>query len=356
MNILEEEVCCSKTKVFIGKGSLQPALREILGSGRVAVVRQEAVDPTYLLAYVKNVELEVVLKGGEESKNIETVVHIISALYSRGFQRSDYMIALGGGALTDTAGLAAALYLRGLHLVNVPTTLLGMVDASVGGKTAVNFGNMKNVIGVFYQPSVVVADLNFLDTLPLPEYINGLAEVVKYAFTMDAELCEYLHNNAKKVLGRDYAVLEDVVSMSIRDKLSIVKSDPYELKHIRIVLNYGHTIGHAIETLSQLRVSHGRAIAVGMVYESCIGEALGYHKSYVTKKLRELLHLLGLPTRLEDVGISRGVDAEVWKAVIARDKKMREGKLTVPMLTDIGSWKPAEMTVDEFIEVFMKCV
>jgi 3-dehydroquinate synthase len=356
MRTINEEICCNKTRVFIGKNSLGIAAQEISHDSRVALIRQEAVNPSYFLTHIKNVGLEIVMKGGEDSKNIETVLHIINELYNKEFQRSDYLIALGGGALMDTVGLAAALYLRGLRLVNIPTTLLGMVDASIGGKTAVNFRNMKNVIGVFYQPSIVVIDLNFLETLPALEYVNGLAEVVKYAFTMDIELYEYLHSNAERVLNRDYAVLEDVISMSVRDKLSIVKIDPYELKRTRIVLNYGHTVGHAIETLSQLRVSHGRAVAVGMVYESCVGEMLGYHNHHVSEKLKEMLRLFELPTKLDEVGINREINTEVWRSVMARDKKVHRGKLVIPVLTDIGSWKPVEIVVDEFIEAFMKCV
>jgi 3-dehydroquinate synthase len=356
MRVIEEDICCTKTKVFIGRRALNEAIREIPEDNKIALIRQDSIDPSYIHQNVRRIPLEIVLKGGEESKNIENVLKIVSELYSKGFDRSDYLIALGGGSLTDTAGLAAALYLRGLNLVNIPTTILGMVDASIGGKVAVNLKNMKNVIGVFYNPTMVIMDFNFLNTLPQEEFINGLAEVVKHAFTLDLDLYNYLRNNVSSILSRDDALLEEVIAMNVRDKLSIVKMDPYETKGIRIVLNYGHTIGHAIETLSQFRVSHGKAVAIGMVYEAMIGVELGYTKPYIVDKIKEILLMLGLPISLKDVGLGDNVGIEQLKNVVSRDKKIRRGRLAIPVVVDIGSWRAVEVTVEEFVEVFSKCV
>jgi 3-dehydroquinate synthase len=356
LRVIEEEICCSKTKVTIGRHALEEAIREIPKGCKIALVRQDAVDPSYLMQKVGKIDIEIVLRGGEESKNIESVLRIIGELYSKGFDRSDYLIALGGGSLSDTAGLAAALYLRGLNLVNVPTTLLAMVDAAIGGKVAVNMGNMKNVIGVFYQPSLVIIDLEFLSTLPKEEFVNGLAEVVKYAFTLDSELYSYLKNNTISILSMNEHVLEEIIAMSVKNKLTIVKKDPYDTKGVRVVLNYGHTVGHAIETLSHLRVSHGRAVAVGMIYEAIAGVELGYTKPHVVDKLVELLKAFGLPTSLKEVGLGSGISTELFKAIISRDKKVRRGKILLPVVIDVGSWRAAEIPVEEFVEVLVKCV
>jgi 3-dehydroquinate synthase len=356
LRVVEEEICCSKTKVFIGRGVLKEAVREIPKGCKIALIRQDSVDPSYLLQKVGRIEIEIVLRGGEESKSIESVLRIVGELYSKGFDRSDYLVALGGGALSDTAGLAAALYLRGLNLVNVPTTLLAMVDAAVGGKVAVNMGNMKNVLGVFYQPSLVIIDLEFLSTLPKEELVNGLAEVVKYAFTLDSELYSYLKSNNTSILSMSGRALEEVIAMSVKNKLTVVREDPYDTKGVRVVLNYGHTVGHAIEALSHLRVGHGRAVAVGMVYEAIAGAELGYTKPHVVDKLVELLKAFGLPTSLEEVGLGSGISTELFKAIVSRDKKVRRGKLLLPVVIDVGSWRAVEVPVEELVEVLVKCV
>ncbi|MEM3369044.1 MAG: 3-dehydroquinate synthase family protein, partial [Thermoproteota archaeon] len=214
---------------------------------------------------------------------------MLDAMFHNDFTRTDFVVAIGGGTIIDLSGFIASIYMRGVNLVNVPTTLLGMVDAALGGKNGVNFGGIKNIIGTFYQPLLVVSDVSFLETLPREELCRGLAEVIKYGITLDRGLFNYLERHRDKILSGDSSKLEEIVYKSSLNKLSIVKKDEKETKGVRIVLNFGHTIGHAIEAASNFKVHHGEAVSVGMIYEAEIAKELGYAKEDVVEALKFVL-------------------------------------------------------------------
>ncbi|WP_243674579.1 3-dehydroquinate synthase family protein [Vulcanisaeta distributa] len=214
---------------------------------------------------------------GEEGKSIETALNIVRSAHEMGVDRDGLFIGIGGGgSVLDVVGFSASIYLRGVDYVNVPTTMLSMVDASLGGKTGVNALGLKNVIGVIRQPRYVIIDLSFLDSLPMPNYLDGFAEVIKYGVTMDRELLDKVMGNTDGLINRDHSLLEDVVYKSLRDKANIVEADELDKGGVRAVLNYGHTVGHAIESATNFSVSHGRAVALGMVCEARVGVKLGY--------------------------------------------------------------------------------
>ncbi|MEM3980229.1 MAG: 3-dehydroquinate synthase family protein, partial [Ignisphaera sp.] len=210
MKVLEEEICCEKTKVVVGRNAVEYLRNEVRG-GKVVLIRQKAVDASRVVKALDSEVHEIVLEGGEQDKDIEKVLDILNYMYEIGLQRNDYVVAVGGGTLTDLAGFVSSVYMRGVKLINIPTTLLGMVDAALGGKNGVNFRGVKNIIGTFYQPYTVIADLEFLDTLPQEEYLNGLAEIVKYGISLDKNFFDYLYNHVDEVLKRENEVVEYIV-------------------------------------------------------------------------------------------------------------------------------------------------
>lgn len=349
---LEEEICCTKTKVIVGRSTLN-VLRDNI-KGKVLVVRQKHIPRDKIANILVDGVFEYVLEGGEQDKDIEVVFKIVELLYEARFQRSDYVVAIGGGTLTDVVGFASSIYMRGARLVLVPTTFLCMVDAAIGGKNAVNFRGVKNVIGTFYQPSLVLVDLSFLDTLPQQELVNGLAEVIKYGVTLDRELLEYLKANYNKVLDRDEEALEYIIYRSILNKISVVKEDPYETKDIRIVLNFGHTVGHAIEASTDFKVPHGRAVAMGMVLEAMFGEIIGVTPRYCVTSIIDVLRYYGLPTSIDELGVS--IDKEVFISSLIRDKKARGSNIVMPLPIDVGSWKRYSVPIDLVSEVVAKWI
>lgn len=200
------------------------------------------------------------IDDGEQYKNLDTLAAIFEGLISGGMDRGSTIVALGGGVVGDIAGFAAATFLRGIPFVQVPTTLLAQVDSSVGGKTGINVPKGKNLVGAFYQPRLVVIDVSTLHTLPEREYLSGLAEVVKYGIVLDRELFEFIEENPEKILARDNSVLVDLIERCCRIKADVVVQDERE-SGLRAVLNYGHTLGHAVETLTGYKMyTHGEAV------------------------------------------------------------------------------------------------
>ncbi len=336
MRAFREQICCSQVEVTIGKNYAEE-VNSI--NGKKAVVFPKSLK----LEGVK-ADLFIPIDDGEQAKDLSTALYIVREIFDKGFDRGDYVIAVGGGTVLDVVGFASSIYLRGLKLVNVPTTFLSMVDAAIGGKTGVNFQGIKNVLGTFYQPSKIVIDLNFLRTLPLEELKKGMAEVIKYSLTLDKELYDYLSLNRDRVLAKDEDALEEVIYRSVRDKLDVVKQDEREEKGIRIVLNFGHTIGHAIEAGSDFRVPHGYAISVGMVCEAKIAEEMGYAEEGVVEDVLWLLDLYGLPISVDKLGQAISIEKAI--NAIAKDKKVRGGSVMMPFPTRIGDWKRVDVPVE----------
>jgi len=293
----------------------------------------------------------VVLPPGESSKTLARAAELYDRFLNGGIDRGSVVVALGGGVVTDLAGFAAATYMRGVAWVAVSTTLLGQVDASVGGKTAVDHPQCKNLIGAFHQPAAVLADVATLATLPEEELRTGLAEVVKHAVIRDAALFEMLERDAARILARDPAVLEDVVARNVRIKAAVVMADERE-SGLRRILNYGHTVGHAIESLAMQAsgpaMTHGRAVALGMVAEAGIAERRGLVGRAVVERQRRLLERFGLPVS------AAGLDLERCLEVMRHDKKAEAGRLVFVLPESIGAVRVAnDVTDDEVREAIL---
>lgn len=314
-----------------------------LGSS-VAVI----TNPTVAALYYEPVRAALVQAGftvykveipdGEEYKNIETLKEIYSRLIDCGLDRGSFIVALGGGVVGDVAGFAAATYLRGIPFVQVPTTLLAQVDSSVGGKTGINHEKGKNLIGAFYQPVSVLVDVATLDTLPEREFLSGMAEVVKYGVAMDGGLFDFIHDNADRLLARDKESLLTVIKRSCALKGEIVAQDEMETG-LRAVLNYGHTFGHAVETLTGYReYTHGEAVAIGMARAARVSERMGHSGKSETERIIALLETLGLPTRLPSF------DAAAYRDALLRDKKVRDRGLNFVFNRGIGDFHIGRVT------------
>ncbi len=272
-----------------------------------------------------------VFKAGEEQKNIYTLKNIYDFLVKHKAERGSYLVSFGGGVAGDICGFAASTYMRGTHFVQIPTTLLAMVDASIGGKTAINHEMGKNLIGSFYQPDAIFINIDFLGTLPEREYTSALAEVVKYGVIMDRELFEFLETHKKDVKDRKKDVLADVISMSIRNKVSIVESDERE-SGMRAILNFGHTFGHALEVATGYNsYLHGEAVSIGEVMASVLSEKMGLIEKRDRERIVGLLGDLGLPICLpKDVSSDEIIEA------LSLDKKVKSKKVFFVLTKGIG--------------------
>lgn len=319
-------------------GDIGMALKDA-GLGKICAV---ITNPTIAAIYGDVVRASLVRGGfvvhmveipdGEEYKNITTLNRIYDALLSRELDRGAFIVALGGGVVGDITGFAAATYLRGVPFVQVPTTLLAQVDSSVGGKTGINHERGKNLIGAFYQPRRVVIDVDVLQTLPVREYLCGLAEVIKYGVVLDASLFDYLENNVHRLLERDPESLRHIILRSCAIKAMVVEKDEREAG-MRAVLNYGHTFGHAVETLTGYTTyKHGEAVAIGMAQAACCSEHLGFSDAATTGRIRALLSAFGLPTALPSFAVAEYVSA------LLHDKKVRDGGVHFVCNRGIGAF------------------
>ena len=269
------------------------------------------------------------IPAGERSKSMAQLQSVLSFLERQQLDRGGCVIAVGGGTVGDVAGLAAAVWQRGVRLVAVPTTLLAMVDSSIGGKTGVNGRRSKNAIGAFWQPSAVVSDLAAIETLPAPSYRDAFAEVVKYAVAMDRGLFDLLLRNAPRLTERDPSMLQRVVFRCVAAKALVVAKDERD-RGQRAILNYGHTAGHALEAATGFRVSHGRAVAFGMRVAADIAVSMELCSQRLAESQDALLEAFGLPDRPPHADPRRVL------AAIALDKKARRGKVAWVMPRRIG--------------------
>ena len=274
-----------------------------------------------------------VIRPGERSKSMSALGDVLSFLERQKVDRAGCVIAVGGGTVGDVAGFAAAVWQRGIRVVQVPTTLLAMVDSSIGGKTGVNGLRSKNAIGSFWQPTAVVTDLAFLETLPPANYREAFAEVVKYAVAMDHGLFELLMKNRDRLVAGDRAALERVVFQCVMAKALVVAKDERE-KGPRAILNYGHTAGHALEAASGFRISHGRAVAFGMRVAARIALSMDLCGRRLVESQDAMLTAYGLPERAPRVDLAKVL------AAIPRDKKARRGKVAWVMPRRLGHAEP----------------
>jgi 3-dehydroquinate synthase len=270
------------------------------------------------------------LPPGERRKNLSTAAGLYDTLARLGLDRKSLFVAVGGGVITDLGGFVASTYMRGMPLVLVPTTLLGQVDAAIGGKTAVNLPQGKNLVGTFYQPRAILMDPEVLRTVPPREYVSGLGEVVKYGMIRDAALFEYLERHVEAIRRRDPAVLEEVVYRCAAIKADVVARDERE-SGLRAILNYGHTIGHALEAAGGFRtLSHGEAVSVGMEAEAVIAMELGMAPIEVLAAQNRLLKSCGLPTRVKKLPRRKVL------AALRLDKKGVDGRARFVLPEAVG--------------------
>jgi 3-dehydroquinate synthase len=276
----------------------------------------------------------IVLPTGEAHKNLETISELWKSFLKNGLDRKSTVIALGGGVIGDLAGFAASTYMRGINWVGIPTTLLSMVDASLGGKTGFDLPEGKNLIGSFYPPKLVLADPQMLQTLPEPEFISGMAEVVKHGMIYDPELFELCARGLDPVKAN----LEEIVKRAMAVKIKIIEQDPYE-KGFRVALNLGHTIGHAVELVSRFELRHGEAVAIGMVTEAKYAERIGIAKMGLAQTVADVLSKLGLP-----IAIPNGMPAEEILRAMRVDKKKNAGAIRFALPKEIGQVELVEVT------------
>jgi 3-dehydroquinate synthase len=304
-------------------------------SGRAVVVTDTTVKGLYadiLIRGLHTADFKVTLlevPAGEKYKTLETAAVLYDKLMVAYATRTTPLLALGGGVIGDLAGFVAATYMRGLPLIQVPTTLLAMVDSSIGGKTAVDRGKLKNIVGTFYQPQMVVADTGTLSTLPGNELANGLAEVIKSAAIRNAGLFKFLEINIDKARERHPEAIEDMVFQTARIKAEIVEKDERE-EGLRGILNFGHTVGHAVETASGFNIKHGQAVAIGMMAAAKISRRMNLLDESEVDRLEMVIRQTGLPVAMPEL------DAEKVMQAMQHDKKVRNGQIRFVLLKSIG--------------------
>lgn len=320
--------------VLIRSGLLAEAdgrVRKALGDRRPVVITDTTVArliPAWGLGALTASPLTV--PPGESAKTREHWADLTDQLLDRGLGRDGAIVAVGGGSIGDLAGFVAATYLRGIPVVQVPTTLLAMLDASVGGKVAVDTAHGKNLIGAFHPPALVLADPATLTTLPERDYRAGFAEAVKHGLVADAAYLDWMVAHARELAARDLGALEHLVARSVEIKATVVVADERESGQ-RAILNAGHTVAHAIEQVSAFGVRHGEAVGLGLVAECRLAERLGHAGPGLAARAADALRALGLPTRLE-----RPLGAEALVTAMGTDKKNRAGALRFALVAEPG--------------------
>ena len=340
----------------IGRGLLERAgdhLPELARSESAFVIADPTVADLYLEPLERGLEaraLRVVHLGvpqGEPAKSLQTMAALQRQLATQEAHRDDLVVALGGGAVGDLAGFVAATYMRGVRCVQIPTTLTAQVDASIGGKTAVNLPEGKNLVGAFHQPVAVLADVSTLRTLHDREFRSGMAEVAKYALALDDELLRLIEHRLSEILAREPGVMEELVARCVRAKAGVVSTDERDTGG-RLILNYGHTLGHALERLDAFAGrSHGEAIALGMVFAARLAEAMELAPSGLVARHARLLASLGLEPE------GHLPPADDLLAAMRLDKKYAGGVRFV-LLEEIGRPKLVEGVPEDLLRTSLK--
>ncbi|MFW6301712.1 MAG: 3-dehydroquinate synthase, partial [Bacillota bacterium] len=304
---------------------------------KVLIISDQNVYPLYGERLKNSLQAEnyqvqsQIIEPGEKSKSSHELNKIYDLLLESRFDRNSTIIALGGGVVGDLAGMAAATFMRGINFIQIPTSLLAQVDSSVGGKVAINHPEAKNIIGAFYQPEIVIIDIDLLKTLKPRDYNTGLAEVIKYGFGFNQDLFTYIENNIPKIKEINPEVLNKLIYNCCQIKSHIVNQDEKE-KGVRAKLNLGHTIGHAVEALTDYQeYTHGEAIAIGMVYEGYLAARLNYIKSEEINRLKNLLASFELPITLpESIKFDELIDK------MKSDKKAKDNQIFLALPNSIG--------------------
>jgi len=345
--------------IVIGAGLLSKAgaLLQKLRIGKDAVV----ITNKPLLGLYKR-DMETSLRKGrftirfelvpdsEKAKSSNVALRLASRIAAYDKKKSVFIIAFGGGVIGDLAGFVAAIYKRGVPYVQIPTTLLAQVDSAIGGKTAIDLNIAKNLVGAFYQPRMVISDISLLETLPARQIRNGLAEVIKYGVIKDRQLFAFLEKKYSDILRRDKASLEFVVSRSSRIKAKIVERDELDRTGLRAILNYGHTVGHAVESASSYssRYNHGESVAIGMAVACDIASKLKLTSPAVSERIKALIKKTGLPTKITALSLSKICGS------LAHDKKFVRGKSRLVLPVSIGKVRIVDGVPDKIISEAIK--
>jgi 3-dehydroquinate synthase len=344
--------------ITVGAGTLESAgevVSRVRKPSSAAVVSNPVISRHYADRVIGSLEAAgirsslIVIPAGERFKTLKTMERVYGSLLDAGMDRAGAVVALGGGVVGDIAGFAAATYMRGVDCYQVPTSLLAQVDSSVGGKTGVDLPRGKNLVGAFHQPKAVIIDIDTLSTLPVRELRSGLAEVIKHAIIYDQEFYRFLDKNARGLLARDPELTAYAVQRSVEIKRDIVQNDEREAG-LRAVLNYGHTVGHAVEVVGGFgRYRHGEALSIGMVAEAMLAERMGVAPRGLAEQVNAIMTRFRLPVRVDQsLQTGRLLDA------IQRDKKAMSGELRLALPTQMGKcgvFKVGRDVVAEAIEL-----
>jgi 3-dehydroquinate synthase len=341
MNTVRVELGSRSYPITIGSGILLDvgrSIKQLDFSGSIALVSNTTVFPLYGATVSRSLSAsgfsctEIILPDGEEFKTMASAEKICEAMLRARLDRTSVLVALGGGVIGDLAGFAASVYMRGIDFIQVPTTLLAQVDSSVGGKTGVNHPLGKNMIGTFWQPRFVWIDIDTLLSLPRREFVAGVAEIIKYGIIWDQEVFDFLEKNARNVLNLERDPITHIISRSCEIKANIVARDERE-GGLRAILNFGHTIGHALETATRYTsFLHGEAVAAGMYVEAEIARLLGIMRSEEVLRIRRLLSAYGLPS-----AIPEDIDLDLFFDSMKLDKKAVSGALRFILPDRIGN-------------------
>lgn len=318
--------------------------------GKAAIITNPQIKDLYGLALLSKLESAglrpsiIEVPDGEEAKSLSTASAIYDSLIAMKADRRTPILALGGGVVGDLGGFVASTYMRGVPYIQIPTSLLAQVDSSVGGKTALNHPLAKNIVGTFYQPKAVLADIDALKTLPQREFLAGLAEVIKYGIIASPDLFNYVEDNLDAILALDQDALVHCVKESCQIKGSIVEQDETE-RGVRAILNFGHSLGHAIEALTRYKsYRHGEAISIGMVCAARLSAALGLCSAHLLGRVEKLLARAGLPTKVESIA--------PWEVMekLKLDKKSRDERPRFVLLRELGEPEIRDDLPEELIE------
>ena len=331
MTVLNMELGSNSYPIYIGRGILENAGEYLNLGRRVFILTDDGVPNKYseTIEKICTYATVKVVKMGEGSKSMATLEDVLVAMSDFGLSRGDCVVAVGGGVVGDLSGFAASIYMRGVDFYNIPTTLLSQVDSSIGGKTAVNLGCVKNSVGTFKQPKAVLIDVDVLSTLPKRQMRNGLCEAVKMAATSDSALFEVFENLTEDEI---YSNIEEIITGALLIKKAVVEEDECE-RELRKILNFGHTLGHGIEAAEELTgLYHGECVALGM---------MAVTSGKVRNRLGAVLKKLSLPTVYDG-------DLERAFSFLSHDKKCNEKGVSVILCPEIGTYKISDMTLDEF--------
>lgn len=322
--------------------SLVDTIKKINSYSKFFIITDENVAHFHLNKLISKIEKSgvkfhiITVKAGEKTKDFSNLHNLCEEILALGVDRKSLIIAFGGGVIGDLSGFVASILVRGIDFIQIPTTLLAAVDSSVGGKTAINSVNGKNLIGSFYQPKLVFCDLQFLETLPKREFLSGYGEVVKYGLIKDAEFFDYLENNWQKIITKDVDVLQKIISKSCKIKAEIVALDEKE-NNLRAILNFGHTFGHVFEAETNYsdEIMHGEAVAIGMVLAAQMSVELNLLEA--SKLARIENHLKNVGLAISHKNIRQNWDVNNLVRHLYKDKKVENGNLTFILLDEIGS-------------------